>query len=101
MRRLAVLFWLVLSTAALALDPTEMLDDPALEAQARRTGYAVGVGVAIPTTVEGVSAWIADLESRGFELAPLDPSVMAAAQAKRSRDVAADQAGPARANGPT
>ena len=41
MIRLAVALWFVVSTAALALDPTEMLDDPGQEAQARALDHAL------------------------------------------------------------
>lgn len=41
MRRLVVLFWMLLSTAALALDPSEMLDDPEQEARARALDHAL------------------------------------------------------------
>ena len=35
MIRLVALFWLAMASAALALDPSETLDDPALEARAQ------------------------------------------------------------------
>ena len=35
MKRLAIVLWFTLCGAALAFDPSEMLDDPALEARAR------------------------------------------------------------------
>ena len=41
MIRLIALFWLVLATAALALDPKEMLDDPEQEARARGLDHAL------------------------------------------------------------
>ena len=41
MMRLAIVLWLALAGAALALDPTEMLDDPALEAKARELDHAL------------------------------------------------------------
>lgn len=42
-----------------------------LEAQARADGAAIGVGVAIPSTVEALALWARDLESRGFQLTAL------------------------------
>ena len=41
MIRLAAVLWLVLAGAALALDPKEMLEDPALEAKARELDHAL------------------------------------------------------------
>ncbi len=41
MIRLGVAFWLLLASMALALDPTEMLEDPALEAKARALDHAL------------------------------------------------------------
>ena len=41
MKRLAVIVWFALCSVALALDPSEMLDDPALEARARGLDHAL------------------------------------------------------------
>ncbi|THH38860.1 cytochrome c-type biogenesis protein CcmH [Aliishimia ponticola] len=41
MRRLAFLLWLVLAAPALALDPSEMLADPELEARARALDHDI------------------------------------------------------------
>ncbi|GGX61349.1 cytochrome c biogenesis protein CcdA [Tateyamaria omphalii] len=41
MKRLVVLFWVLLTTAALALDPSEMLEDPEQEARARALDHAL------------------------------------------------------------
>lgn len=41
MKRLTLALWFVMCSAALALDPTEMLDDPALEARARGLDHAL------------------------------------------------------------
>ncbi|APX11691.1 cytochrome c-type biogenesis protein [Tateyamaria omphalii] len=61
MRRLAVLIWLVLSSAAFALDPTEMLDDPALEAQARELDHALRCVVCQSESVASSNAqWAVD-----------------------------------------
>ncbi|WP_147105854.1 cytochrome c-type biogenesis protein [Tateyamaria sp. syn59] len=61
MRRLAVLFWLALSTAALALDPTEMLDDPRLEAQARELDHALRCVVCQSESIASSNAqWAVD-----------------------------------------
>lgn len=61
MRRLAVLFWLMLSTAALALDPAEMLDDPVLEAQARALDHALRCVVCQSESVASSNAqWAVD-----------------------------------------
>ena len=41
MMRLATMLWFVLASAAMALDPSEMLEDPALEAKARELDHAL------------------------------------------------------------
>ncbi|WP_299653770.1 cytochrome c-type biogenesis protein [uncultured Tateyamaria sp.] len=61
MIRLGVLFWLALSTAALALDPAEMLDDPNLEAQARELDHALRCVVCQSESVASSNAqWAVD-----------------------------------------
>ena len=41
MIRLGLIFWFVWAGLAKALDPSEMLDDPVLEAQARELDHAM------------------------------------------------------------
>lgn len=43
----------------------------ALERTARETGMAVGVGTALPITVERVADWAADLDAKGLQLVPV------------------------------
>lgn len=42
----------------------------ALETQARDGGEALGAGFAFPVTIAQIASWSADLQARGFELAP-------------------------------
>nr|WP_299045198.1 cytochrome c-type biogenesis protein [uncultured Tateyamaria sp.] len=59
--RLAVLVWLVLCTAALALDPAEMLGDPVLEAQARDLDHALRCVVCQSESIASSNAqWAVD-----------------------------------------
>ena len=61
MKRLALAFWFVLSSVALALDPTEMLDDPALEARARGLDHALRCVVCQSEAVASSNAqWAVD-----------------------------------------
>ena len=61
MKRLVLAFWFVLSSAALALDPTEMLDDPALEARARGLDHALRCVVCQSESVASSNAqWAVD-----------------------------------------
>ncbi|MEL7133275.1 MAG: cytochrome c-type biogenesis protein [Pseudomonadota bacterium] len=61
MRRLAVLFWLMLSSAALALDPSEMLPDPGQEARARELDHALRCVVCQSESVASSNAqWAID-----------------------------------------
>ncbi|MBY5932316.1 cytochrome c-type biogenesis protein CcmH [Tateyamaria omphalii] len=61
MKRLAILFSLILSTAAFALDPSEMLDDPALEAKARELDHALRCVVCQSEAVASSNAqWAVD-----------------------------------------
>ncbi|WP_299280554.1 cytochrome c-type biogenesis protein [uncultured Tateyamaria sp.] len=61
MRWLAVTLWFVLSGAALALDPSEMLEDPALEAQARELDRALRCVVCQSESVASSNAqWAID-----------------------------------------
>ncbi|MEO0401542.1 MAG: cytochrome c-type biogenesis protein [Pseudomonadota bacterium] len=61
MRALAVGFWLILASAALALGPTEMLDDPALEARARGLDHALRCVVCQSESVASSNAqWAVD-----------------------------------------
>lgn len=61
MIRLAGLLWFVLASVALALDPTEMLDDPALEARARGLDHALRCVVCQSESVASSNAqWAVD-----------------------------------------
>lgn len=61
MIRLAAALWLVLASAALALDPSEMLDDPVLEAQARELDHAMRCVVCQSESVASSNAqWAID-----------------------------------------
>jgi len=61
MKRLAILLWVVLANAALALDPTEMLEDPALEAKARELDHALRCVVCQSESVASSNAqWAVD-----------------------------------------
>ncbi|MEL6467034.1 MAG: cytochrome c-type biogenesis protein [Pseudomonadota bacterium] len=61
MRRLVVLFWLMLSSAALALDPSEMLPDAAQEARARELDHALRCVVCQSESVASSNAqWAID-----------------------------------------
>jgi hypothetical protein len=42
-----------------------------LEAEARRTGSAIGIGSAFPVTVARLAAWAEGVEARGFQLVPV------------------------------
>jgi hypothetical protein len=42
-----------------------------LEAEARRTGVAIGTGSAFPVTVARIAAWAEGVEARGFQLVPV------------------------------
>ncbi|MEP3706999.1 cytochrome c-type biogenesis protein CcmH [Tateyamaria sp.] len=59
--RLGLIFWFVLSSAALALDPSEMLDDPVLEARARGLDHALRCVVCQSESVASSNAqWAID-----------------------------------------
>ncbi|WP_299140729.1 cytochrome c-type biogenesis protein [uncultured Tateyamaria sp.] len=61
MMRLAAAMWFVLASVALALDPSEMLDDPALEAQARALDHALRCVVCQSESVASSNAqWAVD-----------------------------------------
>lgn len=61
MIRLAIAFWLMLAGVALALDPSEMLDDPVLEAQARELDHAMRCVVCQSESVASSNAqWAID-----------------------------------------
>ena len=61
MIRLAALFWLVWATALMALDPSEMLEDPALEARARGLDHALRCVVCQSESVASSNAqWAVD-----------------------------------------
>ena len=44
--------------------------DAVLETRAQQRGQALGSGFAYPVTLERVAAWAADVERRGYQLAP-------------------------------
>lgn len=44
-----------------------------LENQAARDGAAVGVAVAVPSTIDALAEWARELNRRGFQLTPLRP----------------------------
>jgi len=46
-----------------------------LEARARERGFALGVGSALPVTIDRVARWARALESRGFVLVPVTAGV--------------------------
>lgn len=61
MIRLATMFWLVWATALMALDPSEMLEDPALEARARGLDHALRCVVCQSESVASSNAqWAVD-----------------------------------------
>lgn len=61
MIRWAVIIWFALSNVAVALDPTEMLGDPALEAQARALDHALRCVVCQSESVASSNAqWAVD-----------------------------------------
>ncbi|MEP1588653.1 MAG: cytochrome c-type biogenesis protein [Tateyamaria sp.] len=61
MIRLAIALWFALSSVALAFDPSEMLDDPALEARARGLDHAMRCVVCQSESVASSNAqWAID-----------------------------------------
>lgn len=61
MKRLVLAFWFVLNSAALGLDPSEMLDDPVLEARARGLDHALRCVVCQSESVASSNAqWAVD-----------------------------------------
>lgn len=61
MKRFAVVLWMFLSSAALALDPTEMLPDPDQEARARALDHALRCVVCQSESVASSNAqWAID-----------------------------------------
>ncbi|MEX0309535.1 MAG: cytochrome c-type biogenesis protein CcmH [Tateyamaria sp.] len=61
MKRLTLLIWVLLANVALALDPTEMLDDPVLEAKARELDHALRCVVCQSESVASSNAqWAVD-----------------------------------------
>lgn len=47
-----------------------------LEATARDTGMAVGIGTALPITVERVAEWAAGLDEKGIDLVPVSAALV-------------------------
>jgi polysaccharide deacetylase 2 family uncharacterized protein YibQ len=65
-----------IATATLTLDDVQSRDSVdkklgELEAEARRTGFAIGVGSAYPVTIARIAAWAESIEARGFVLVPI------------------------------
>lgn len=61
MIRLALTLWLAMASIALALDPSEMLEDPVLEAQARELDHAMRCVVCQSESVASSNAqWAVD-----------------------------------------
>ena len=58
----------------------------ALEATAKRRGYAVGIGHPHSTTLDVLSEWLADVEARGFALVPISAVVKRRIEIARSAD---------------
>lgn len=58
----------------------------ALEATARRRGYAVGIGHPHTTTLDVLGGWLADVEQRGFALVPISAVVKRRIEMARSAD---------------
>lgn len=54
-----------------------------LEARARSSGTAIGLGSPYPVTLERIAAWTAELERKGFALAPISAFVPAPAAARQ------------------
>lgn len=76
-------------------DPTpESIDERllALEALAIQNGAALGTGFAYPATVEQIAAWAANLDLRGYQLAP--PSAVMARRRIEARLAAETQPAP-------
>jgi len=74
-----------------------------LEAEARRNGFAIGMGSAFPVTIARVAEWAENVEMRGFVVVPISalaarPTPAAASAAEpptRSAQAAAPRARPA------
>ncbi len=67
---------IALATGTLLLDDVQSKDAidkklGDLEAEARRTGSAIGTGSAFPVTVARVAAWAESVEARGFQVVPV------------------------------
>jgi polysaccharide deacetylase 2 family uncharacterized protein YibQ len=65
-----------IATGTLLLDGVQMRDAVdkklgELEAEARRSGFAIGVGSAYPVTIARIAVWAEDLQARGLVLVPL------------------------------
>lgn len=56
----------------------------ALEAAALEDGFAFGVGMALPVTVERIADWAAGLESKGLQLVPASAAFVAGSAAEVS-----------------
>ena len=65
-----------IATGTLVLDDAQSRDGvdkklAELEAEARRSGSAIGVGSAFPVTIARIAAWAESANSRGFTLVPI------------------------------
>jgi len=65
-----------IATGTLTLDDTQSKDAVdgklgELEAEARRNGFAIGVGSPYPVTIARIAAWAESVESRGFAIVPI------------------------------
>lgn len=53
----------------------------ALEASAKKRGFAIGVMTALPITVDRLATWVGELEAKGIELVPVSSLVTGGGQA--------------------
>ena len=68
-----------IATGTLILDDVQSRDAidkklADLEAEARRTGFAIGTGSAFPVTIARLASWAEGVEARGFQLVPITAS---------------------------
>ena len=77
-----------IATGTLILDDVQSKDSidkklSELEAEAKRSGFAIGVGSAFPVTIARVAVWAEGTEARGFALVPI--SALAAKPAEQQQ----------------
>ncbi len=75
------------ATVAIDADPTPNRIDAALaqlEEEAQRNGSALGVGAALPLTIERISRWARDLDRRGIVLVPVSAIITGDRSSPRS-----------------